>query len=65
MTYIQNQVVGPPANDTSPPNVEVNGTLTCPMGTGLVNATLFEAYKNGTMFPGGNGTTKAPIPGTY
>ena len=65
MTYVQNQVVGPSTNDTSPPNVEVNGTLTCPLGTGLVNATVFEAFQNGTLFLGGWNGTKAPIPADY
>lgn len=56
VTYVQNQVVGPPANETVPAQ-EVNGTLVCPLGTGLVNRTIFESYQAGTLFLGGNGTS--------
>lgn len=56
ITYIQNQVVGPPANETVP-GQEVNGSVICPLGSGLVNKTIFESYQAGTLFLGGNGTS--------
>lgn len=54
ITYAQNLVVEAPSNGTTQ---EVNGTVTCPLGSGLVNRTVFEAYQAGTLFPGGNGTS--------